>query len=187
MRRMGPLEACIVPRFVLSGAPVTDSSMVVGEGKVVRMRYVLRDASGKVLDQSGDEPMEYLHGARNIVPGLERQLLGKAPGDKLVAVVPPEEGYGMRHKVKPQQLRRSAFPKDAPLERGMGFTMRTPEGQPVPVWITKIQGPTVYVEPNHPLAGVTLHFDVEIVDVRDAEAEEIAHGHPHGPGGHHHE
>jgi FKBP-type peptidyl-prolyl cis-trans isomerase SlyD len=158
----------------------------IAKNKVVKIKYVLRDGAGETLDESGDEPLEYLHGAHNIVPGLEKQLEGKTVGDKLTAVVPPEEGYGPRHKVKPQQIPRSKFPPDAELEKGMGFTMRTDDGRRVPVWIAKIQGPTVYVDPNHPLAGETLHFDVEVVDVRDANEEEVAHGHPHGPGGHHH-
>lgn len=165
---------------------VTEPENIVADQKVVRIHYVLRDPSGKILDRSGDEPLEYLQGAGNIVPGLEKQLAGKAPGDKLLAVVPPEQGYGLRQKVKPHTVRRSNFPEGAKLEKGMGFTMRSREGQPMPVWITKIQGPTIYVEPNHPLAGVTLHFEVEVVDVRDAQPEELAHGHVHGPGGHEH-
>ena len=158
----------------------------IADGKVVRIHYVLRDGEGEEIDRSGDEPLEYLHGAGNIVPGLEKQLAGKSPGDKLTVVVPPEEGYGPRHKVKPHAIPRSSFPKDADLQKGMGFTMRAQNGEAVPVWVTKIQGPTVYVDPNHPLAGATLHFEVEVVDTRDANDEEKAHGHPHGPGGHHH-
>jgi FKBP-type peptidyl-prolyl cis-trans isomerase SlyD len=160
--------------------------MAVADGKVVRIRYVLRDTAGTVLDRSGDEPMAYLQGGGNVVPGLEKQLTGKVAGDKLLAVVPPEQGYGPRHKVKATELRRSSFPEGAQLEKGMGFVMRGPDGKRLPVWITKIQGPSVYVEPNHPLAGVTLSFEVEVVEVRDALPEEIDHGHVHGPGGHEH-
>lgn len=158
----------------------------IAKNKVVKIHYVLRDDTGETLDESGEEPLEYLHGAQNIVPGLEKQLEGKAVGDKLTAVVPPEEGYGPRHKVKAQAIPRSKFPPDAELEKGMGFTMRGDDGRAIPVWITKIQGPTVYVDPNHPLAGATLHFEVEVLEVRDANEEEVAHGHPHGPDGHHH-
>ena len=104
---------------------------------------------------------------------------------KLTAIVAPEDGYGER-RAKPQPVNRSAFPKDARLEKGAQFVVRGPDGRAMPIWISKVQGPTVYVDPNHPLAGVTLHFEVDVVAVRDANAEEIAHGHVHGEGGHHH-
>ena len=165
---------------------MSEEANTIAKNKVVRLNYVLRGDDGQTIDESGDEPLEYLHGAGNIVPGLEKQLEGKTTGDKVTAVVPPEEGYGPRHKIKPHPIPRSKFPEDVELEKGMGFTMRAENGQPVPVWITKIQGPTVYVDPNHPLAGETLHFDVEVLDIREANEEEIAHGHPHGPDGHHH-
>jgi FKBP-type peptidyl-prolyl cis-trans isomerase SlyD len=161
-------------------------TQTVEKDKVVAIKYTLKDEAGEIVDRSGDEPMEYLHGAGNIVPGLEKQLTGKSAGDTLVAKVSPEEGYGPKHDVKPQQIPRSAFPSDAKLEKGMSFSMSSNDGRTFPIWITKIQGPTVTVSPNHPLAGQSLHFDVEVVSVRDAHEEEIAHGHPHGPGGHHH-
>lgn len=158
----------------------------VRDGKVVSVHYTLRNPAGKVIDSSdGEEPMSYLHGASNIVPGLERQLAGKSIGDKVKAVVPPEEGYGERVGGAPQVVPRNAFPADAELEEGMPFAVEGPQGQVVELWISRIEGDQIYVDRNHPLAGVALHFDVEILEIRDASRDEIAHGHPHGPGGHH--
>jgi len=161
-------------------------SASIAKDKVVSIHYRLTDSDGKELDRSGDgDPLVYLHGADNIVPGLEKELDGRTVGDKLVAVVAPEDGYGKKHKTKPQPVPRSAFPKDAHVEVGASFVVQGPDGRPHPVWVSKVQGPTVYIDANHPLAGVTLHFDVEVVEVRDATQEELEHGHPHGPGGHH--
>jgi FKBP-type peptidyl-prolyl cis-trans isomerase SlyD len=159
---------------------------VVAEKKVVSIHYVLRDPSGKELDRSApDKPMEYLHGAGNIVPGLEKQLGGRAVGATATAVVAPRAGAGGRGP-QPPPGPRSTCPKDARLEKGAQFVVRAPDGRAVPVWVSKVQGPTVYVDPNHPLAGVTLHFEVDVLSVRDANDEEVAHGHPHGPDGHGH-
>lgn len=159
---------------------------VVEEKKVVTIEYVLTDKAGKELDRSApDKPMLYLHGAHNIVPGLEKELTGKAPGDSFEAVVSPEQGYGPKQKVKDIRMPRSAFPADAPLARGMQFITETERGN-MPLWVKKVQGPTIIVTPLHPLAGVELHFSGKVVEIRDASEEEIAHGHAHGPGGHHH-
>jgi FKBP-type peptidyl-prolyl cis-trans isomerase SlyD len=162
-------------------------SATVSAGKVVSVHYTLRDEDGDVLDSSiGDEPLAYIHGAGNIVPGLERQLTGKQIGDKLAAVVPPEEGYGLPEGPGPQPVPRSSFPDDVELESGLQFFTRGPGGETIPLWVVEVTSDTVLVDGNHPLAGVTLHFEVEVVGLRDATAEEQAHGHPHGEGGHHH-
>jgi FKBP-type peptidyl-prolyl cis-trans isomerase SlyD len=159
---------------------------VVESGTVVTMHYTLKDPEGEILDtSSGREPLAYLHGASNIVPGLERQLTGKRVGDSVQAVVPPAEGYGERQG-PPQPVERSAFPADAELEPGMQVMAQTKDGQAFPLWIVQVTGEEVLVDANHPLAGVTLHFDVEITSLRHASEEEKAHGHPHGPGGHDH-
>lgn len=159
---------------------------MVGPGKVVSIDYVLTDPSGSVVDRSADgHPLLYLHGARNIVLGLEEALEGKKPGDALKVDVPPEKGYGPRRNIKPQKVLRSKFPDDAKVEKGTRFVMAGPEGRPIPIWVTKVMGRDVYVSPEHPLAGVTLSFDVKVREVRDATEEEKAHGHPHGPGGAH--
>lgn len=157
----------------------------VSSGKVVSLRYTLTDTEGTVLDQSGDEPMDYLHGEGNIVPGLERELEGRAVGDKFRAVVSPEDGYGERDG-ESQQIPRSAFPDGAELEVGMQVVAETPEGDAFPLWVVGTSATHVELDPNHPLAGETLTFDVEVLGVRQATEEEMEHGHVHGPGGHHH-
>lgn len=162
-------------------------ALSIAEGKIVTLHYTLTDDEGEVIDTSaGGEPMAYLHGAQNIVPGLERQLEGKGVGAKLKADVSPAEGYGEREGPGPQPVPRSAFPEDVDIEPGMQFTAEGPDGEMQPVWIAAAEGDTVYVDGEHPLAGVTLHFDIEVIGIRNATEEELAHGHPHGEGGHDH-
>lgn len=162
------------------------SEQIIEDGKVVTIQYVLKDPSGQELDKSAeDAPLAYLHGAHNIVPGLEKELVGKKPGDKVQATVPPEEGYGIK-RGKPQQIPKSRFPQDAQIRKGMSFMTESPDGRRMALWVTKVMGPMVTVTTDHPLAGVTLCFSVEVLEVRDATEEERAHGHVHGPGGHHH-
>lgn len=167
-------------------------SETVTAGKVVLMHYTLRNPEGDVLDSSaGREPMAYLHGASNIVPGLERQLDGQSVGATVQAVVPPEEAYGVRNEKAMMVLPRNAFPAEMPLEPGTPFAMHDPNNpnRTVHAFVVAVKEEQVMVDANHPLAGVTLHFEVNIVSLRDATAEEKAHGHPHGPdgtGGHDH-
>lgn len=162
------------------------SDLIISAGKVVAFHYTLTDDDGDVIDSSeGREPLDYLHGAGNIVPGLERQLLGKTTGDRLDAIVPPEEGYGQRMGA-PQAVPRQALPPDLDPMPGMQLMAQGPDGNPFPLWIARVDEEQIWVDRNHPLAGVTLHFAVEIVSIRDASDEENAHGHPHGPGAHHH-
>ena len=163
------------------------SDDIVTTGKVVLFHYTLRDEDGDEIDSSeGAEPLPYLHGAGNIVPGLERQMTGRKVGDSFQAVVPPEEGYG-RREGQPQQVPRAAFPDDAEIEEGMQFMAQSEDGEMIPLWVAAIEEDFVFVDPNHPLAGVTLHFAVEIVGIRDATDEERGHGHPHGADGHDHD
>jgi FKBP-type peptidyl-prolyl cis-trans isomerase SlyD len=157
----------------------------IGPDKVVTIRYKLTGEDGKVLDESDAEGMDYLHGAENIVPGLEKQLLGRVVGDKIHAVVPPGEGYGER-KGGPQKLPRSSFPEDVEIEVGMEFLAEGPSGDPMPVWVVGLSAGSVMIDRNHPLAGMTLTFDVEVLAIRAATKDEMDHGHPHGPEGHHH-
>jgi FKBP-type peptidyl-prolyl cis-trans isomerase SlyD len=160
--------------------------MQIADRTVVSIHYTLTDDSGSVIDSSeGREPLAYLHGGGNIVPGLENALTGRAPGDKLDVTVAPEEGYGVHHAGLVQVLPRDAFHGVDTLEPGMQFTAQGNRG-PLTVHIASIDGDEVTVDGNHPLAGKALHFAVEIVDVRAASDEELAHGHVHGPGGHHH-
>jgi FKBP-type peptidyl-prolyl cis-trans isomerase SlyD len=160
---------------------------VIADGKVVSLHYTLRDGKDEIIESSvGSEPMLYLHGANNIVPGLEKSLSGKAVGFKGTLTVPAAEGYGERVDEPPQSVPRTAFPAHVELEPGMSLLARGPNNQQVPVWIVAVEPDKILVESQHPLAGSTLHFEVEVLEIRDASAEEQAHGHPHGDGDHHH-
>ena len=160
---------------------------MIKEHSVVTMHYKLKDAGGEVLDSSeGQDPLTYLHGAGNIIVGLEEQLVGKAVGDQVSAVVSPEKGYGQPVEALVQVVPKEAFGDDIDkVAVGMRFQAETEQG-PVPVVVTAVDETTVTVDGNHPLAGKELHFDVTIAEVRDASQEEIDHGHVHGPGGHQH-
>jgi FKBP-type peptidyl-prolyl cis-trans isomerase SlyD len=163
------------------------TSPAIADGKVVVLHYTLRNDAGDIIDSSeGDDPMAYLHGAQNIVPGLERALSGKTVGFAGKVTVPPADGYGERVEVPAQSVPRAAFPEHLELEPGMRFTAQGPDDQYVPIWIVAVEADTVQVESQHPLAGATLHFDVQVLQVREATSEELEHGHPHGPDGHHH-
>jgi FKBP-type peptidyl-prolyl cis-trans isomerase SlyD len=159
------------------------------DGKVVIIHYTLRDDDGDVVDTSrDDEPLSYIHGTGGIVEGLEREIAKHAIGDSFKVVVPPELGYGEVEGEGPRPIPRKAFPKHVELEPGMQFFVPDDEdeNEAIPLWVVEIDGDDVYVDTNHPLAGETLHFEVEIVGVREATAEETEHGHVHGPGGHEH-
>lgn len=159
----------------------------VEDGKVVHIHYTLKDISGRVLESSGQgAPMAYLHGASNIVSGLERQLFGSMIGAELDVVVEPEEGYGERHDVSPQQIPRAHITTQD-VRVGMPLQAQTGDGQVVTLWVTDVQPDHIVVDLNHPMAGETLYFSVRVMDIRDATKEELAHGHPSGPGGHRHE
>jgi FKBP-type peptidyl-prolyl cis-trans isomerase SlyD len=153
----------------------------ITNGMVVQFHYVLSDASGVVLDNSHErgEPMLYLHGAGNILVGLERALEGACVGDQLRVEVPPELGYGVR-KGDPLSVPRSVFPDDAELVVGGSFTTETKEGRPLLLWITRIKGDQVWVDPHHPLAGKTLHYLADVLMVRPASARELRERQPFG-------
>lgn len=160
--------------------------MQIGQDSVVNIHYTLRNASGEVLDSSADrEPLAYIHGNGNLVPGVEKALQGRKAGDKLSFEVAPVEGYGVRDDSLVQDVPRSAFEGVTELRAGMQFQADSNHG-PRTVLVTKVGPETVTVDGNHPLAGQTLHFDVEVTEVRAATEEELEHGHAHGEGGHHH-
>ncbi len=159
--------------------------MKIDKHKVVSIEYTLKGPDGEIVDRSDDgEPLDYLHGAGNIVPGLEQALQGKAAGEAFHIDVPPEMGYGPRVEELRLVLPRDRFQTAGELATGMRFRASTPDGSQV-FTIVGIAGDDVTIDANHPLAGETLHFDVKVVDVRDARQEEIEHGHVHGPDGHH--
>jgi FKBP-type peptidyl-prolyl cis-trans isomerase SlyD len=165
------------------------TTTTISDGKVVLMHYTLTDDDGEVIDTSdGGDPLPYLHGAGNIVPGLERQLGGLSIGAKIDVVVAAVDGYGEREGDGPEPVSRAQFPDDMELEAGMQFFAHDNDGNEMPVWVTEVEDETVWVDFEHPLAGVTLHFHVEVLAIRDATADEMTHGHPHGADGndHHH-
>ena len=161
--------------------------MNVAPDKVVLIHYTLKNDAGGVIDSSsGGDPLAYIHGQGNIIPGLEKALLGKQQGDKVSVKVDPAEGYGVRDDALVQQVPRRSFGGVPDIKPGMQFHAQTGHGHTRVVTVTAIKGDMVIVDGNHPLAGENLNFDVEIAEVRDATEEEMAHGHVHGPGGHHH-
>jgi FKBP-type peptidyl-prolyl cis-trans isomerase SlyD len=160
--------------------------MEITQQRVVYIHYTLTNDAGEVLDSSrGAEPLAYLHGAGNIIPGLENALAGKHAGDKLNVRVEPAQGYGERDDQLIQTVPRRAFQGIADIQPGMSFHAQSSNG-PMRVVVTRVAGDMVTVDGNHPLAGEHLNFDVEIADVRAATDEELGHGHVHGPGGHQH-
>jgi FKBP-type peptidyl-prolyl cis-trans isomerase SlyD len=162
-------------------------NLIIADGLVVVLNYTLRSDDGEVIDSSTrEEPMAYLHGADNIVPGLEQALTGKTVGFTGKIRVEPDDGYGEREDLPPQAVPRSAFPANMKLEAGMQFMTEGPNGEHAPIWIDKVVGDQIFVDPQHPLAGKALNFDVEVLAVRTATANEMSHGHPHGPDGHGH-
>jgi FKBP-type peptidyl-prolyl cis-trans isomerase SlyD len=163
-------------------------SSPIAEGKVVGIYYTLKNDAGEVLDtnRKGGKPLAYLHGAGNILPGLERALLGKVKNDDVEVHLEAADAYGEVNPEAVRQVPRASFPAHAEIVPGMRFTGQDASGRQVPVAVQSIEGDQVTVDHNHPLAGQRLHFSVTVVGVRDATDEERQHGHPHGPGGHAH-
>lgn len=160
--------------------------MIIAKESVVTMHYTLKNEAGEVLDTSaGREPLVYLHGVGGLIPGLEKELEGKQANDKLNAVIPPEEAYGSRRDDLLRVVSKEGFQGEEALVEGMRVQLETDRGPAVAV-VSGIEGENVTLDLNHPLADVTLHFEVEVLNVREAEADEIAHGHVHGEGGHQH-
>jgi len=160
--------------------------MSIAQNSVVTIHYTLKDDAGEVIDSSrSGDPVAYLHGHGNLVPGLERELEGKNTGDKVNVSVTPEQGYGEYDKNLVQQVPRRAFQGVGKVTIGMRLHAQTPQG-PRAVTVTRMVGDMVTIDANHPLAGKNLNFEVEITDVREATEEELSHGHVHGEGGHHH-
>jgi FKBP-type peptidyl-prolyl cis-trans isomerase SlyD len=160
--------------------------MSIASDSVVSIRYTLRDDGGEVIDASGDgEPLTYLHGHGNLIQGLERELTGKNPGDRLQVKIAPADGYGEYDPALVQKVPRRSLKGISQVKVGLRLQAQTPEGPRV-LTVTQMQGDMVTLDGNHPLAGKNLNFEVEVAAVRDATQEELEHGHVHGPGGHHH-
>ena len=160
--------------------------MNIEDKRVVTLAYTLKDNDDNLFDQSDDCSFCYLHGASNIIPGLENALTGKVSGDEFSISIAPEEAYGVREDEKIQTVPREMFPPDQDIEPGMQFHAQSPDGVPLVVTIAKVEEESIVVDGNHPLAGVQLNFEVRVMDVREATSEEIDHGHVHGPEGHQH-
>jgi FKBP-type peptidyl-prolyl cis-trans isomerase SlyD len=160
------------------GEPMSQTT--VTDGQVVSMEYTLR-VDGKVVDSSaGGDPLDYLHGVGNIIPGLEREVDGMAVGESKNVIVSAADGYGEVDEEAFIEAPRSEFPKDMPITPGVEMELSGPEGEPMYARIESVEGETVILNMNHPLAGKELHFDVKVVGLRDASDEEMEHGHAHG-------
>lgn len=160
--------------------------MQIGKNTAVTIDYVLKDDTGNLIDESNDGQFVFLAGASNIIPGLENALLGKSAGEELEVSIAPAEAYGEHDPARVQSVKREMFPEGIDIQVGAQFHGASPNGDPVVVTVTSIDGDDIVIDGNHALAGQTLNFAVKVVDVRPATEEEISHGHIHGPGGHHH-
>lgn len=160
--------------------------MLVDKNKVVIFHYTLKNENGEEMESSADrEPMTYLHGGNNIIVGLEKAMQGHKAGDSFSVTIEPQEAYGIRKGDNVQRIPLKRLKGLGKLKPGQVLNLQTDQG-PVQVTVLKLGRFNVDVDANHPLAGETLTFDVEITEVRDASAEETEHGHAHGPGGHQH-
>jgi len=161
--------------------------MRIEKGRVVDLDYSLHLGDGEVVDRSEPgEPLTYLHGEGEIVPGLENALEGMEQGQQKQVVVAPGEGYGDHDARRVQRVPREAFPPGFVPEVGMELSAQGPDGEEVPFVIQQVEPSAVTIDLNHPLAGKTLHFDVTVRGVREATPDELQHGHAHGPEGHGH-
>ena len=161
--------------------------MTIAQNKVVTFHYEVADnESGEVIDSSaGGQPLTYLHGAQNIIPGLEQALEGKAVGDELEVTIEAADAYGERSDDRVQRVPHEAFAEIEKVEPGMTVTAQTESG-PINLVVTEVDDDAVTVDANHPLAGKALKFNVTVEAVREASDEEVEHGHVHGPEGHDH-
>jgi FKBP-type peptidyl-prolyl cis-trans isomerase SlyD len=158
----------------------------ISADRVVTIHYTLKDDSGTVLDSSsGGEPLAYIQGHGNLISGLEKALEGKQGGYSAKVSLAPADGYGVRDEALVQRVPRRSLQNAGEIRKGMQFQGRTDGGMRM-FTVMAVVGDMVTLDGNHPLADKTLHFDVQVIDVREATAEEMEHGHVHGPGGHHH-
>src|SRR5690606_8433878 len=162
------------------------SAMKITKNVVVTMNYTLKDDKGTVIDSSNEHgPLSFIQGIGNIIAGLETQMEGKVKGDKFTCTITPADGYGDTDPNLVQKVERSQFAEGDTLEVGMMFEVGNDE-QTFIARVIELDDQNVTLDANHPMAGQTLNFDIEILNVRAAEPAELAHGHAHGEGGHHH-
>ncbi|MCA9520800.1 MAG: peptidylprolyl isomerase [Myxococcales bacterium] len=160
--------------------------MDVQKNRVVTVSYRLTDPEGTLIDEAtAADPLHYLHGHGSLLPSVEKHLEGLQKSQSASFTVSPEDGYGERDDEGLRELDRSLFPDDLPLEQGLPIILETDDGE-AQAFVHDVTDSTVVVDLNHPLAGETLCFEFTVIDVRDATEAELAHGHVHGPGGHHH-
>lgn len=160
--------------------------MQVAKDKVVSFHYILKEDQGMELENShGDDPVAYLHGYRNILPALEQELAGHKQGDKISVTLAPERAYGLRKEDAVTRVAKKHLLTKGRVVAGMTVKVNASQG-PRDAVVVKVGKFNVDVDSNHPMAGKTLNFEIEIIDIREATAEEKAHGHAHGVGGHHH-
>lgn len=160
--------------------------MQIESNSVVTLHYTLKDNDGNVIDQSDDGSFLYLHGAMNIIPGLENALAGKSAGDEFSVTVSPEEGYGVKDPERIQEVPKEMFDSADEIKPGVQFHAQGPDGSAVVVTVVELKDDSVVIDGNHALAGVDLNFSVKVIDVRAASEEEVSHGHVHGEHGHQH-
>lgn len=152
---------------------------MIEENKVVKIDYTVKDEEGQLIDTSeGKDPLAYLHGAGNIIPGLEKALEGRSEGEEFAVQIQPDDAYGQRNEALIQVVERGVFQGVDQLDVGMVFNAQGPQGN-IQVTIIAIEGDEVTIDGNHPLAGVQLQFEGVVREVREATAEEIEHGHVH--------
>lgn len=160
--------------------------MQIAANKVATIAYTLKDSDGTLIDQADkNSPFAFIQGIGNIIPGLETALEGKTAGDNINVTIEPANGYGERDDSMLQTMSKDMFEGVDEVTPGMQFHAQTAQGMSV-VTVTQVEGDNVTIDGNHPLAGVTLNFDVDVIEVRDASEEELDHGHVHGVGGHDH-
>jgi FKBP-type peptidyl-prolyl cis-trans isomerase SlyD len=161
--------------------------MQIQKNSVVSIEYTLKDDEANLIDSSeGNEPLVYLHGHENIVPGLEKELDGKTPGDELEVVIAAADGYGDRVEEMVQEVPKTEFESPDEIEVGTHLQVESEEEGVMMFEVVGVDDDHFVVDGNHPLAGMNLHFAVKVLEIREATEEEVTHGHVHGPDGHEH-
>jgi FKBP-type peptidyl-prolyl cis-trans isomerase SlyD len=161
--------------------------MPIKSNQVITINFILKGTDGNIIEATTKErPFSFISGGNQILPKLEENIGEMLIGSKRTVVLSPEEGYGVYDDGALQQISRSEFPEETDIQEGMTFVADAPDGQQLPFVIKTIEGENITVDFNHPLAGQTLTFDLELLSLRDATIEELSHGHVHGAGGHHH-